>query len=29
MHCDFAFWVGGTHDNARDIPNWSASRRAA
>jgi len=19
MHCDFAFWVGGTHDNARDI----------
>src|SRR6202023_2883068 len=20
MHCDFAFWVGGTHDNARDIP---------
>jgi dihydroorotase len=20
MHCDFAFWVGGTEDNARDIP---------
>jgi dihydroorotase len=20
MHCDFAFWVGGTHDNARDVP---------
>ena len=20
MHCDFAFWVGGTHDNADDIP---------
>ena len=20
MHCDFAFWVGGTHDNAKDIP---------
>jgi dihydroorotase len=20
MHCDFAFWVGGTHDNPRDIP---------
>lgn len=19
-HCDFAFWVGGTHANARDIP---------
>jgi dihydroorotase len=19
MHCDFAFWVGGTHENARDI----------
>jgi dihydroorotase len=19
-HCDFAFWVGGTHDNIRDIP---------
>jgi dihydroorotase len=20
MHCDFAFWVGGTHDNVRDLP---------
>jgi dihydroorotase len=20
MHCDFAFWVGGTHDNVQDIP---------
>ncbi|MXN66047.1 dihydroorotase [Stappia sp. GBMRC 2046] len=20
MHCDFAFWVGGTRDNAADIP---------
>jgi dihydroorotase len=20
MHCDFAFWVGGTQDNAHDIP---------
>jgi dihydroorotase len=20
MHCDFAFWVGGTQENARDIP---------
>ena len=20
MHCDFAFWVGGTHDNFADIP---------
>jgi dihydroorotase len=20
MHCDFAFWVGGTHDNFVDIP---------
>ena len=20
MHCDFAFWVGGTRDNVRDIP---------
>ena len=20
MHCDFAFWVGGTHDNADEIP---------
>ena len=20
MHCDFAFWVGGTHENADDVP---------
>ena len=20
MHCDFAFWVGGAHDNVADIP---------
>ena len=20
MHCDFAFWVGGTHENAADVP---------
>jgi dihydroorotase len=20
MHCDHAFWVGGTHENAKDIP---------
>jgi dihydroorotase len=20
MHCDYAFWVGGTHDNISDIP---------
>ncbi|HXW71372.1 MAG TPA: dihydroorotase [Methylocella sp.] len=20
MHCDFAFWVGGTHENWRDVP---------
>ena len=20
MHCDFAFWVGGTHDNVADLP---------
>lgn len=20
MHCDFAFWVGGTHDNLADLP---------
>ncbi len=19
MHCDFAFWVGGTRDNAKDV----------
>jgi dihydroorotase len=21
MHCDFAFWVGGTHDNVANIPD--------
>ena len=21
MHCDFAFWVGGTHENVADIPH--------
>jgi dihydroorotase len=21
MHCDFAFWMGGTHDNVSDIPD--------
>jgi dihydroorotase len=21
MHCDFAFWVGGTHENVRHIPD--------
>ncbi|MFV0280884.1 MAG: dihydroorotase [Rhodoblastus sp.] len=21
MHCDFAFWVGGTHENAAEIPH--------
>lgn len=21
MHCDFAFWVGGTHENAADVPD--------
>jgi dihydroorotase len=20
MHCDFGFWVGGTHENAKDVP---------
>ena len=20
MHCDFAFWVGGTHENVKDLP---------
>jgi dihydroorotase len=20
MHCDFAFWVGGTHENVKDVP---------
>jgi dihydroorotase len=21
MHCDFAFWVGGTHENVADVPD--------
>ena len=20
MHCDFAFFIGGTHENAKDLP---------
>jgi dihydroorotase len=22
MHCDFAFFIGGTHDNYRHLPEW-------
>ena len=29
MHCDFAFWVGGRHDNARDIPELERQPGAA
>ena len=29
MHCDFAFWVGGTHENARDIPELERQPGAA
>jgi len=29
MHCDFAFWVGGTHENARDIPDLEREPGAA
>ena len=29
MHCDFAFWVGGTHDNVRDIPELERLPAAA
>jgi dihydroorotase len=29
MHCDFAFWVGGTQDNARDIPEFERLPGAA
>ena len=25
MHCDFAFWVGGTHENAADVPRARAA----
>ena len=28
-HCDFAFWVGGTHDNAKDIPELERQPGAA
>ena len=27
MHCDFAFWVGGTHDNVADYPRTRAAAR--
>ena len=26
MHCDFAFWVGGTHENVATSASWSACR---
>jgi dihydroorotase len=29
MHCDYAFWVGGTADNWRDIPELERLRGAA
>src|SRR2546430_5771156 len=29
MHCDFAFWVGGTADNWRDIPELECLPGAA
>ncbi len=29
MHCDFAFWVGGTHENAKDIPHLERLPAAA
>ncbi|MEI9411064.1 dihydroorotase [Mesorhizobium salmacidum] len=29
MHCDFAFWVGGTRDNARDVGDLERSPGAA
>jgi dihydroorotase len=29
MHCDFAFYVGGTHENARDIPELERQPGAA
>ena len=22
MHCDFAFFIGGTHDNYKHLPEW-------
>jgi len=29
MHCDHAFWVGGTHDNADDLPELERQPGAA
>jgi dihydroorotase len=29
MHCDFAFWVGGTHENAADLPELERLPAAA
>jgi dihydroorotase len=29
MHCDFAFWIGGTHDNVADIPELERMPGAA
>ncbi len=29
MHCDFAFWVGGTHENAADVPELERLPAAA
>ncbi len=29
MHCDFAFWVGGTHENVADIPHLERLPAAA
>lgn len=29
MHCDFAFWVGGTHENARDLGEFERLPGAA
>jgi dihydroorotase len=29
MHCDFAFWVGGTHENAQDVPDLERLPAAA
>ncbi|WP_230530693.1 dihydroorotase [Microvirga roseola] len=29
MHCDFAFWVGGTHENVKDLPELERLAGAA
>src|SRR5919202_3226791 len=29
MHCDFAFWVGGTHENAKHVPDLERLPAAA